>query len=735
MRDPFGQVLTPQQGFGDVLRNQHNGGVSPIQPSSSRPFRARQPSSERSASVIQGSNQILGGGGIRIGTPSQGFMRDVTITGTDGSTAVIQTKVDGGAPDIDPSFTVTAGYNPAVSTEIYKIDTTQESPLFSLIKPSSSNKNYEYEGWLTDGDPLKGLPPLRPTSAQPLNIQVVETEAPKTVTYHNEWQTPGYTPTADFEPYSPPPPASNFDREWKTYQSGQVETVGVIRPTNTLAINVQETEAPKTVTYQNEWFANSATKTASASPSPGSSSSSDETVFPNFAKKNPYTTISPVRPPRPTRPKYRPKDPRPTRRPVATIEEASVNDDSEVPLPTRRPFRNRPTRRPIGRRPTATPEIIRGDVRIRPRPPQAFDPRDEGERHHVNHGRDRPVVLPVIGRPNSDGANNFDKLLQNAVKNNGIADKVDIDDSNIKVSSDGYNGFKEVTDQDNAEQLIKDGGSGSGEYPPFATTPRSSNRTYHSSEYVNEKRWKLNRRPAGGVKDGDVDDDNVIESESDGRESGAAGEIDLNNFFGASTGQDKEHKKRKFETSTRNTFVTTGKPTIINLNLATTSNNDKDDTNDREEGDKNNEFIVTSPIRTVDQQTTSRIRPQSSTSRLSTLSGTVSTRTSPIISSDRPNVFKFPKRPRPDIFNKPSEEEIKDDEVLNKNVEAAIVEQVPEHILSVEDQDPETKCQASCGENEMCHINVFGRTACKCRPGFGKPTNLPDSKCESKWFY
>ena len=73
------------------------------------------------------------------------------------------------------------------------------------------------------------------------------------------------------------------------------------------------------------------------------------------------------------------------------------------------------------------------------------------------------MVLPVIGRPNSDGANNFDKLLQNAVKNNGIADKVDIDDSNIMVSSDGYNGFKEVTDQDNAEQLIKDGGSGSGE--------------------------------------------------------------------------------------------------------------------------------------------------------------------------------------------------------------------------------------------------------------------------------
>ena len=70
--------------------------------------------------------------------------------------------------------------------------------------------------------------------------------------------------------------------------------------------------------------------------------------------------------------------------------------------------------------------------------------------------------------------------------------------------------------------------------------------------------------------------------------------------------------------------------------------------------------------------------------------------------------------------------------MLNKNVEAAIVEQVPEHILSAEDQDPQTKCQKSCGSHEMCHITQAGRTECKCRPGFGKPTNLPGSKCESK---
>ena len=103
-------------------------------------------------------------------------MRDVTITGTDGSTAVIQTRYEGlGTPDIDPSFTVSAGYSPVSRTkEVFTIQTTRDSSLFTLIKPSSS-KDYEYEGWLTDGDPLKNLPPLRPSAAQPLDIRVVET--------------------------------------------------------------------------------------------------------------------------------------------------------------------------------------------------------------------------------------------------------------------------------------------------------------------------------------------------------------------------------------------------------------------------------------------------------------------------------------------------------------------------------------------------------------------------------
>ena len=107
-------------------------------------------------------------------------------------------------------------------------------------------------------------------------------------------------------------------------------------------------------------------------------------------------------------------------------------------------------------------------------------------------------MLPVIGRP-SDGANNYDVLLQNAVKN-GIADKVDVvnevSNPNIKISSDGYNGFKEINAgyPDTAEnsdsgndQLISGGGSGLNEYPGLVTTARPtvtevSNKIYNSSE-------------------------------------------------------------------------------------------------------------------------------------------------------------------------------------------------------------------------------------------------------------
>ena len=144
--------------------------------------------------------------------------------------------------ELQPSFTVTANF-PVVSKSI-------ANPRFTLAK--SKNK-YDYQGWLTDGDPLKDLPPLRPTTT--LDITVVQTEAPKTVTYQNEWQTPVVLPSLSFVPQNPPPPPSNFESEWTAYQKGVNTQANLLKPTKTLQISVAQTDAPKTVTYANEWFA------------------------------------------------------------------------------------------------------------------------------------------------------------------------------------------------------------------------------------------------------------------------------------------------------------------------------------------------------------------------------------------------------------------------------------------------------------------------------------------------
>jgi hypothetical protein len=76
----------------------------------------------------------------------------------------------------------------------------------------------------------------------------------------------------------------------------------------------------------------------------------------------------------------------------------------------------------------------------------------------------------------------------------------------------------------------------------------------------------------------------------------------------------------------------------------------------------------------------------------------------------------------------------KKNEILNTNLEAAIVEQVPgSGVLSVEQEaGPQTRCQRACADNEVCHVVEDDVTECRCRPGFGKRTNLPNATCESK---
>ena len=143
-------------------------------------------------------------------------------------------------------------------------------------------------------------------------------------------------------------------------------------------------------------------------------------------------------------------------------------------------------------------------------------------------------------------------------------------------------------------------------------------------------------------------------------------------------------------------------------------------------------MIVTNPIEKTDESEITLIDPIRTTevNRYKSQSTTTAVSLQKENSTVRLGAYPYPKR-RPVVSYK-NEDEIKDNEVLNDNVGAAIVEQVPGNILSAEDLGPETKCQKSCGENEMCVIAESGATKCRCRPGFGKRTNLPEATCESE---
>ena len=96
----------------------------------------------------------------------------------------------------------------------------------------------------------------------------------------------------------------------------------------------------------------------------------------------------------------------------------------------------------------------------------------------------------------------------------------------------------------------------------------------------------------------------------------------------------------------------------------------------------------------------------------------------------------FNKRPyvKEEGKNEENLDEVKRKEtVIRDRIDPAIVEGIPGNGgLSAEDTDPETRCQNTCGINEICQINARGGIECKCRPGFGRSSER--SSCESKLF-
>jgi hypothetical protein len=98
--------------------------------------------------------------------------------------------------------------------------------------------------------------------------------------------------------------------------------------------------------------------------------------------------------------------------------------------------------------------------------------------------------------------------------------------------------------------------------------------------------------------------------------------------------------------------------------------------------------------------------------------------------NDKPKI-PFVKKNEDKLKQNGEVDEARRKEVIGNSIDGAIVESIPANELTAEDTDPQTKCQSTCGKNEVCQISSGGKEInCKCRPGFGR--SKLESSCESK---
>ena len=138
------------------------------------------------------------------------------------------------------------------------------------------------------------------------------------------------------------------------------------------------------------------------------------------------------------------------------------------------------------------------------------------------------------------------------------------------------------------DQFIKSGGSGVNEYPPLVTTTRparptnnqiteenvesTDNKTYHSSEYVNEVRYPAPQRTPGVPHSEETEQTDqpdiftpttrpsLSEDSSEDRQSSEDAKLDLHHFLDHHfEDEDKAHIKRKSQNSIQSPILQNGK--------------------------------------------------------------------------------------------------------------------------------------------------------------------------------
>ena len=637
--------------------------------------------------------------GTKYGIKDEGLAQDVTVTNTNGQYQVIQTKYEPQIiTQVDPSFTVGANYGSREPTRPAYIDRT-------VVVGANPNKvrgsvledtSLDYAGWYTEGDLIELRPTTTSTSRFYTDLNIRETEAPKTTTYANEWSTPGDTRTRDpaFIPKTKPALNTNFRGEW----TATIEREPV-RPTR--PIYGSNSRVPYNPRENNNW-----NTIGSRRPPPTTNPIEGDNSYP----ERPTSTLKPN--------VERPDDDTPSSFP-----------DTNLVNPTTRPRRpsiNRPG--PPFRRPSPGQEEIVFGKRPTNRPSSRLPPIQQANdiigipnaNLQPGDGQFRPGRRP--SRPTTPTLPQQPELIDRI-------DPTKTDDDTPVIEGTFENRPVIPFQTDN---------------PAFTTNERVPITRDRIIEGVTTTRRPI-KIPFSTTRN--------VESTSRTRKFPPGTFINIDpTTTSTRTSFSPTRRPSDFRNTIRSSLsdrsVPLVRPTILPPSIATPGapeSSDQETTNilnliprdppvssiptrDPSIPRDNNRPIF--PPKIVQKQSTPEARPPPTEQPSKNTNGRVVT-TPRIKTAGVPFLPPIGQRPfvKDNNKSKPVEEEAKQHETVNSDsISPGIVEGISR--VTAEDSDPETRCQNTCGQNEICQINARGGIECKCRPGFGRPRTR--SKCESK---
>ena len=658
------------------------------------PNKARRPvdNNNNALPVIGNGNQIIG---TKYGVEGEDNVRDVTITNTRGQYQVIQTRYEPSlAVEVDPSFTVNAGYE---GTRNY-VDKTvgiggPAAVLQGTVVDDSSETTIDYQGWYTEGDTIAPTQ-TRSTSLFYTDLNIREKEAPKLTTYANEWSTPrdDYRTRIPFVPKSRPPLNTNFEREW----TASIENV---RPTRPYGVRVTDYEPngntpsygsrrPPFTPSADEDYSQVSPENGGASPAAPPTVSTPEQTLPedsvaNEAKNNNdlYSIDGEVFP-------------------ATTLIQDQQNEGQR-----RRPPFSRP---PFIRRPTPSgPPVVGGEPIVFGNRPSRLPPIQQPPR------RNDVIPIGIPGARPTTGQDVFRPQRRPLRPSQpSILDQIPVD--NDEDRSDVIEG----TFENRPVIPIRT------DNLPFQTEDNKEESDENTVENTQRTRIRLPPR-----------------SEVSSASKESSSKFPPGTFINIDPTTTTTTRRTTFVPSTTRPFLVRPSNTLTIRRPVTSIESTVSVTTERPEKVSDDDNVSTRKpfkpnrprerpsvfppqiIQREESQTDNEKRPEKEDE-------------SKIRTAGVPFLPTFNKRPyvKEDTKNEVATEldEVKRKEtVIRDRIDPAIVEGIPGNGgLSAEDTDPETRCQNTCGINEICQINARGGIECKCRPGFGRSSER--SSCESK---